>query len=219
LHASLVMLAEILPALPERPRRHARQVARARPPPEEQRQAAQTSPADERLLQQPPGTGGDAGGGLGHEQAPERPEHDPPAPRGDLLAVEVLAQLDEHTWDVDTHWADVLARPAQRRGVRQLAHRLVSLEHRGEQDADRAGIRVAVSVSADLAIDRADVQAGPTAQAVERLAQGGGDLPRPPVVEQDQVKLLRALQLPRPPRAAHQRSVGGELLAGGAARQ
>ena len=101
----------------------------------------------------------------------------------------------------------------------QLAHRLVALEHRGEEDADGARVRVAVGVAADLAVHRADVEAGPAAQAVERLPQGGGDLARAAVVEQDQVELLRPLELPRPPRPAHERRVGGELLTGRAPGQ
>ncbi len=46
-----------------------------------------------------------------------------------------------------------------------------ALEHRRQEDPDRPGIRVAVGVAADLAVHRADVQAGAAAKARERLAQ------------------------------------------------
>src|SRR5262249_6346946 len=99
----------------------------------------------------------------------------------------------QHTRDVDPDRTRLRARAAERRGVGEVLHRPGALQHRGQQDPDRAGVRVAVGVAADLAVDRTHVQAGAAAQAVERLTQRAGDLLDATVVEEDQVKLLRSL--------------------------
>src|SRR6185437_3810073 len=98
-------------------------------------------------------------------------------------------------------------------------HRLRALEHRGQQDADRPGIRVAVGMAADLPVHRTYVQAGPAAKTGQSLAQRAAELGDAPAVEQDQVEFLRTLELARPPRAAYERGVDRELLAGRALGQ
>ena len=148
-----------------------------------------------------------------------RPKTQTLAAGGDAAAVEMLAQLHEHARDVDAHRAHVLARAAQRRGMGEVLDRAIPFQHGGEQDADGAGIRVAVRVPADLPVHRADVETGAAAQTVEGLAQRPRDLPDATVVHQDEVQLLGPLQLARPAGAAHQRRVGGQLLPGRAAGQ
>src|SRR5262244_1434113 len=78
---------------------------------------------------------------------------------------------------------------------------------------------MAVGVAPDLAVDGTDVEARAAAKTVECFPQGAADLSRAPVVHQDQMELLRALELTGLPRAAHQRRVGRKLLPGRTARE
>src|SRR2546430_15302770 len=65
-----------------------------------------------------------------------------------------------------------------------------------------------------ILVDRADVEARAAAQTVERLAERPRELIDPAVVQEDQMELLRPLELPRAPRSLDGRRVDGELLAG-----
>src|SRR5438067_772427 len=87
------------------------------------------------------------------------------------------------------------AREYERGSVGEVADGARALAHRGKEDADRAGIRVAVGVAADLPIHGADVQAGGAAQARERLAQRPIDLRNPTAVEQHEMEFLGTLEL------------------------
>ncbi len=82
----------------------------------------------------------------------------------------LVAQVHEHLGDVDLHRADLVAGAAQGRRVGQRAGRRHAAEHRREDRADRPGVHGAVGVAAGALVDRADVQAGRAADAVERLA-------------------------------------------------
>src|SRR3989441_12355465 len=111
-----------------------------------------------------------------------------------------MPELDEHARDVDPHRTRVGARPAERGGVRELLHRGRAAQHRREQNPDGPRVGVAVGVAADLAVDGANIEARATAETVERLAERSGELVEPTVVEQNEVELLRPLELPSAPR-------------------
>src|SRR5262249_5959481 len=107
---------EVLPALAERAGRHGRQVSRTRPLTAEEREAAAPAMADEGPRGQPGEPRPEAEDGRrGHGPSSEAEDH-ALAPRRDLLAVHVLAELHEHARDVDAHGADVLAGAAEGRG-------------------------------------------------------------------------------------------------------
>ena len=74
---------------------------------------------------------------------------------------------------------------------------LVALEQGRYDGPDRARVRRAVGVAAGLAVDRADVQAGAAADAVKRLLELRAEQLRASVVHQDEVELLRPVQLAR----------------------
>ena len=103
--------------------------------------------------------------------------------------------------------------------MRQIFHRAGAVQHRRREDADRAGIRVSVRVAADLPVHRTDVEAGAATQAIERLAQRTRELAKAPVVEQDQMELVRSVELTGPSRPLDQRRVHRELLSRRAPRQ
>ena len=79
------------------------------------------------------------------------------------------AQVDQHSRDVDLHRADVVAGAAQRGRIRQRRVVLDPGELRRQHRADRAGVDRAVGVAAGPLVDRAHVQAGRAADAVQRL--------------------------------------------------
>ena len=126
-----------------------------------------------------------------HEPGPSRPGQ-PLGPRVHRrrLVDGPMAQMDELVRDVDLHRADLAARPAQRRGERQLARLLQAQQVRREDRADGAGIDPAVGPAAHAAVDRAVVQARPAADAMQRRP-GGPILEHvaPPVVQQNDVQL------------------------------
>src|SRR5256884_393826 len=179
---------ELRPALLERARGHGRQVARLRPPAEEERQGPDAALSNEWTLQDAADASPEAIERGTRQQACERLEQDTLGPRRDVLLVDLAAELDQHPGNVDADGAGVGARAAERRGVRQLLHGAGAVEHRGQEDADRTRIRVAVRVAADLPVDGAHVEARAAAQAVERLAERAGDLRDAAVVEEHQME-------------------------------
>ena len=75
-------------------------------------------------------------------------------------------QMDQDLRDVDLDRAHLVARAAQRRGVRQRARVLHRLQLRRQDRADRTAVDRAVGVPAGLPVDRARVQARRAADAV-----------------------------------------------------
>ena len=57
-------------------------------------------------------------------------------------------------------------------------------------------------MTADAAVDRACIQARSAADALQAFAKSGGEHLRSAVVKNDEVKLLRSVDLARPPRAS-----------------
>ncbi len=103
--------------------------------------------------------------------------------------------------------------------MREVLRLLVALEERGDDRSYGPGVGRAVGVAAGLAVDRADVQAGAAADAVEGLLELRAQEVRAAVVQQDQVKLLSPVELALSARAGHEVGVDRELLARPAPRQ
>ena len=121
--------------------------------------------------------------------------------------------------DVDLDRACLAAGAAQRAGARQVLGGVQAGEQRCQHGADGAGIHPAVGVAADVLVDRADVEAGAAAQAIKRLAVVAAEDIRAPVVHDDHVQFLGAVEVVRPPRSGNHGDVAGYLLAGGAVGQ
>ena len=84
---------------------------------------------------------------------------------------ELMAQVEEHSREVDFDWTRLFAGAAEAAGVWQILSFREVGEHRGDDCADWTGIYPAVGVPADLAIDGAGVETSSAAQAVKRLSQ------------------------------------------------
>src|SRR5918998_1493148 len=130
----------------------------------------------------------------------------------DALLHLLVAELEEEVVQRDAHGTRLPARAAQGGGVREILGLLRPLEQGCYDGPDRAGVRRAVGVAAGLAVDRADVQAGAAADAVERLLELRAQELRAAVVQQDQVKLLRPVQLTFTARAGDEVGVDRDLL-------
>ncbi len=83
---------------------------------------------------------------------------------------------------------------------------------RRQDAADRPRVDAAVGVPADAAVDRAGVQAGAAADALQALAERRRQHARPAVVQEDQVELLGPVALARPPRAGDKRRIHTKRL-------
>ena len=69
-------------------------------------------------------------------------------------------------------------------------------------------------MTSDLAIYRAGVKAGATAEAIERFTQiRVGKEPRPPIVNDDQVEFFRAVLIIRATGASNCGDIAGDSLA------
>src|SRR5690606_31827815 len=169
---------------------------------------ARSGPAGERpgqprdpatLRQQPRAERRDAARRMKQPRAagsgPERPESAPDpgwsAPFGHTLR----AQRQQHAWDVDAHGADLATRTAQAARVRQVTPLLLAPQCGCQHRADRAGIDAAVGVSANLLIDRTDVQARAAADAVENLRLAAAEHLRSAVVDEHYVQFVRTVGL------------------------
>src|SRR5919107_3968605 len=97
----------------------------------------------------------------------------------------------------DAHGAGLPTRPAERGGVGQVFRLVVALEQRCYDGADRARVGGSVGVAAGLPVDWADVQAGAATDAVQRLLEFRAEQFGAPVVHEDEVQLLRAVELAR----------------------
>ena len=93
-----------------------------------------------------------------------------PTPLARLGLLNFRAQLQQHLGQVDLHRTDFRAGPAQAGGEGQPRRVRGPQELRGENGADRPRVHPRKAVAADSAVHRAGVQAGPAANAVQRLA-------------------------------------------------
>src|SRR5207249_12157602 len=103
--------------------------------------------------------------------------------------------------DVDAHRTRRLTGTTQRRRMRQMRVLLDTVVQRSQDAADRTGIDSAISMTANAPINGARIQARPATDALQALAEGAAQDARAAIVQQDQVKLFRAIQLTWPARA------------------
>ena len=134
-----------------------------------------------------------------------------------ILIDNLGTQFDKNFGDVDFDRTHFVACAAQRRCVRQRLRMPHLLELRGEDGSNRTGVDGAVCVSAGLAIHRTCIHAGGAADALEGLALSGpGENRRAAVVEQNNIKTLRAIVRRN---AGPQRGIGVHALPGGRTRK
>src|ERR1017187_10338160 len=96
--------------------------------------------------------------------------------------------------DVDLDGAYLVTCAAQRRGIRQGLRVLHVHQLRSENSADGAGVNRPVGMTTGLSVNRAGIEAGSTADALERLPLPGVSQDRgPAVVEQNDMEALRAV--------------------------
>src|SRR6266566_5728862 len=114
--------------------------------------------------------------------------------KGRCMACHLSAQVQQHLRNVDLDRANFVAGPAQGGSVGQAFGSLYTHQLWCENSTDRAGVDRAIGMTARAGIDRADIEAGATADAVQRLTTHivGEDL-RAPIVKQYQVEALRAI--------------------------
>jgi len=129
----------------------------------------------------------------------------------------VAAQMQQHLGDVDLYRADLVAGAAQSGGVGERCG-TPQAEELGSQDrADGARIDRAIRVAASTGIDGTDVQAGATANAMERLPPYlVSKHVRSSIIEQDEMKCSGAIARRH---SGPQAGVGVHPLAGRAPRQ
>ena len=129
------------------------------------------------------------------------------------------AQMEQDARNVDLHWTDITAGAAQRRGEGQMSRRRAE-QIRTHDRPDRSRVGRPVGVTADPAVDRAHVEAGSAAQAVERLAEHGvGQHPAAPVIDHHDMNFARAVQFVGAARTVDEVGVAGQFLAGRGARE
>ena len=87
-------------------------------------------------------------------------------------------------------------------------------QQRREHGADRSAVHPPVRVAADLAVDGAHVEAGAAADAAQDLLQLGAEHLAAAVVEDDDVQLVRTVDLALAARAGDDVGVRRDVLAG-----
>src|SRR5262249_51723449 len=100
-------------------------------------------------------------------------EHQRPAAVGERfeaaflvwLVMELLAQANQHFWNLDFDWARRLTRATKARSVRQMMVCGQAVIKRREHGADWTSIDAAVGVAANAAINGAGIEARPAANA------------------------------------------------------
>src|SRR5260221_10364598 len=113
-----------------------------------------------------------------------------------------MTQRQQHPRNVEADGTGVAARRAERARVRELAPLGQPAQARRDDRADRTGVRVAVGVAADAAIDRTHVLARAAADAAENLRAVAREHAAAAVVDEHDVQLLGTVAVTRFPRTA-----------------
>ena len=128
------------------------------------------------------------------------------------MFLSLAAQVQEEVGNIDFHGTNFPAGSAQGGSEGQFPSLTDAHEFRRDQRADGAAINPPVSVPANLAIDRAGVQARPAANAVQHLAHlGVGQRLGAAIVHHHHVHFLRTI-FAGTARSGQERGVSGELL-------
>src|SRR5215831_222961 len=103
------------------------------------------------------------------------------------------AQVQKQFRNVDLDGTNFTTRAAQARRVRQLRGLCEPNQLGCDYRADRPGINRAISMTADLLVDRTGIQACATANTGERLTRRGrSQHSRATVIEQNDMQLFRS---------------------------
>src|ERR687885_1758312 len=210
--ARSAILDALLPQLAKGSLREPRQISGVRPRARGTREGTDRAVAPDGLLSQPADPPAHLVGRRPLHGLLEPLEHQRlrPAPHAFLhLAV---AELEQELVQGYPHGARLPPRAADRGGEGQVLRLPRPLEQRRYDGPDGARVGRAVGVAARLAVDGADVEAGAAADAVEGFLELGAEQLRAAVIEQDQVELLRPIQLALLPRARDEVGVDGDLL-------
>ncbi len=140
-----------------------------------------------------------------------------PGPKAALERVLAQLPLQVRQRDLDrTHDAALVA---QRRRRRQVLRLLEADVHRREDRADRPRIHPAVGVPADVLVDGAVIHAGAAADAAQRVADVAAEHVGAAAVDDDEVHVLRAVELALALRARQHVDVVRDRLSGRRPRQ
>ena len=137
--------------------------------------------------------------------------------RSAALALDQALDLFDQPWQVNTGYTDILAGLAAEAVLDQVGVCLQAVKEVGQNQTDGSDIDVPVLVSADQAVDGADIGAGPAAHAAQGLGKDRilGQSPAA-VVQKDHVHLLVSSRSGGAfDRSADPGHVGGDGLAGG----
>ena len=116
---------------------------------------------------------------------------------------------------IDFHGARLRAGTAKRRGIGEMLPILKSAQMGRNYGTDRTLIGCPIAVAADVAIDGADIQACAAADTMEGIALFGvGEEVRSLIVQQHNVKLLRAVGFAWLARTAVKRVIARQRLSG-----
>src|SRR3712207_1035088 len=168
---SAISLDALLPELAEGLLRQRRELSRVRPRAQGTGEGPDSVVPDKGLLGHAAHLAGDPEEGRAPHRVlePLEGERLPLAPHA-LLHLAV-AELEQEVVQRDAHGTSLPARPAKRGSEGQVLGLFRPLQQGRYDGPDRAGVRRAVGVAAGLPVDRADVQAGAAADAVERLLE------------------------------------------------
>src|SRR5437868_3270329 len=121
-------------------------------------------------------------------------------------------QADEHVRNVDPHRASALTGAAQRGRMRQMRVVSDTIKKRGQNAADRSRIDAAVSVASDPPVNRAGVQTSAAADTLQALAKRRSENFRAAIVQNNEMKFLRPIDLTFPARPGDQCGVHRKRL-------
>ncbi len=152
---------------------------------------------------------------FGRRMRKANPRHNNVSSAGRILSHGVAAVPQQMMREINLHRARLRAGAAKRGGKREMLPILQSPQMWRDHRSNRPAVHRGVGVPAHVAKNRANIQARPAPNAVQRVAlfrirQHRGA----PVIQQHDVELLRPIRLARLPRAANERVVTRQRLPG-----
>ena len=126
----------------------------------------------------------------------------------------LVTELKQHFRDRNSHRADFFARATKRRRLGQVTVSFDPFEAGREDGTERSAINVSIAMPPDLPVDRADVEARATANALEDIAIIARHDLATAIVEEDNVDFGRSVGLVVFSRSGYEMSVSGDSLTG-----
>lgn len=152
------------------------------------------------LAHDPAGRMGESEGfaeqGRGREQLGGGLHLDSVGNAGSLLLHNVLAVHNELLMQRDAHRTDICTRPAEAGGIRQLLIIVITAKQRRNDRSNRTRIDGTVSMPADMAVDRTDIQAGTAADTLQSFVEFTPQNIGAAVIDDHQMEFLRSVGLP-----------------------